>query len=242
KALANPDGWFPSAYEAIGNWPLPDGSTAVLYHQRRGRPKPEGGARVSYTDFEAGKIQVRGLNAQLSAWDPNQSAWSSALLSADRVDVLGMKIRGVAADLENFSIFPLYGGGAGDYAWNDMRVMRLDRAVVRSLEVEAPDVQAFLEKRVPGLKLDSLVLDGTLKASGSWEGRPVTAEAAVEVDRATRSLRVRVLSATYAGFAVPVALFKPVSALDYSLDPTPERPFTLDLPGVTLRDGRLTIP
>ncbi|MFI5346858.1 MAG: hypothetical protein ACHQ51_10840 [Elusimicrobiota bacterium] len=243
KAMAAPDGWFQGAYEALERWPLPDGTAAVLYRQRRGRANPASVPRVSYTFFEAGQTQVRGLNVDLGSWDAGASDWGNVMLSADRIDMpQGLKIRGLTADLENFSVFPLYEGGRGDFAWSDMRLMRLDRAIVRSLQVDAADIQAFAEKSFPGLKLDSLVLDGTAKASGSWNGRSVAVEAAVELDRATQSLRVRVLSASYAGFAVPAALFKPVQELDYSLAATPERPFALELAGVTLRNGRLTVP
>jgi hypothetical protein len=241
KALNAPDSWFAAAYEGLDRWPLPDGSSATLYRLRR-RVKPAGNQRLAYAYFEAGPAQVHGLNVDLGAWDQNRSAWPLAMISADRVDALGLKVHALAADLENFSLVPLYEGGAGDYAWSDMRLTRLDKVTVRSLQLDAADVQAFLEKRTPGLKLDALTLDGTAKASGSWNGRPITVEAALELDRAAQSLRLRIVSATYAGFPIPASFFKPVEALDYSLAPTAERPFALDLPGVTMRNGRLTVP
>ena len=241
KALNAPDSWFSAAYEGLDRWNLPDGSAATLYRLRR-RAKPAGNQRLAYSFFEAGPTQTRGLNVDLGAWDPNRSAWPLVMISADRVDASGLKVHALTADLANFSVIPLYEGGAGDYAWTDMRLTRLDKVTVRSLQMDAADIQAFLEKRTPGLKLDSLALDGTAKASGSWNGRPISVEAALELDRTAQSLRLRIVSATYAGFTVPASFFKPVEWLDYSLAPTAERPFALDIPGVTMRNGRLTVP
>jgi len=242
KAVGDPDGWFQNSYEAVDRWPLPDGSTALLYRQRRGRAKPPGGRRLAYLFFEAGKTQVRNLNIDLGDWDRGASAWPTVMLSADRIQNSGLTVRGVTADLENFSFAPLYEGGLGDYDWNDLRLMRLDRAVVRSFQVDAADLKAYVEKRVPGLSLGVLTLDGTIKASGSWNGRPVAAEAALELDRAGHRLTLRVLSASYMGFNIPPAFFLPIQELGLSLAPTPERPFFIDLPGLTLRGDRLTVP
>src|SRR6185369_11413348 len=126
--------------------------------------------------------------------------------------------RGVTADLRNFAVHPFYEGGRGDFDWNDMRVLRLDRLVVRSLQLDAADLKTLIEKRVPGLTVATLTLDGTAKLSGSWKGRAVALEAALDYDRDARRLRARVLSAGYMGFAVPPALFAPVTELDFPLD------------------------
>jgi hypothetical protein len=242
KALNAPESWFPNAYEQADKWPLPDGSTAVLYRQRGGRAKPASDRRLAYAYLEAGKILVHGMNIDLGAWDQGASVWPTVMLSADRVDADGVTVRGIAADLVNFSIFPLYEGGRGDYAWNDMRLMRLDRVIVRSAQIDAAEIKKYAEKRMPWMTLTSLTLDGTLKASGSWNGRPVALEASIEVDRPGRRLHLRVISASYMGMAIPPVLFGPVKELDYSLAPTPERPFFLDVSGVTLRNDRITIP
>lgn len=242
KVMAEPDGWFQNAYENVDRWPLPDGSAAVLYRQKRGRAKPAGGRRLAYLFFEAGKTQVRNLNLDLGNWDAARSAWPAVMVSADQIQGGGLTLRGVTADLQNFSYAPLYEGGLGDYSWDDIRLMRLDRAIVRSFQIDAADLKKYLEKRVPGLSVGSLTLDGTVKASGSWNGRPVAMEAALDLDRPGQRLRLRVLSASYMGFSIPPAFFLPVQELGLSLAPTPERPFYVELPGLTVRGDRLTVP
>jgi hypothetical protein len=242
KEIKDPDGWFQNAYQVDASWPLPDGSTAVLYRQKRARPKPLPKDRMNYAFFQAGHTKIRGLRAQMSGWDPAESDWKNVIASVDRIEVRGLVISGVAAELKDFSFVPVYQGGIADYDWSDVRLMRLDAVTIRSLTVKAADLKAFLEDRVPGLRLDSLTLDGTVKASGAWHGKSVSAEAALDLDRAARTLRVRLISVSYMGSPVPVSLFKPVKELTISLAPNPETPFAIDLPGLTLRDGTLTVP
>jgi hypothetical protein len=197
---------------------------------------------MNYAFFQAGHTKIRGLRAQMSGWDPAESDWKNVIASVDRIEVRGLVISGVAAELKDFSFVPVYQGGIADYDWSDVRLMRLDAVTIRSLTVKAADLKAFLEDRVPGLRLDSLTLDGTVKASGAWHGKSVSAEAALDLDRAARTLRVRLISVSYMGSPVPVSLFKPVKELTISLAPNPETPFAIDLPGLTLRDGTLTVP
>jgi hypothetical protein len=242
KVVAEPGGWFELAYDQDAIWPLPDGSSAVLYRQKRGRRRPLSLARLDYPVFDAGMISGRGMHVALSNWAPALSSWGDVALSADRIDIRGLSVRGVAADLRNFSFVPMYETSAGNFDWNDVRVMRVDGVVVRSLQVDAADLKSFLEKRVPGLKLDELTLERTIKASGYWNGKPVSVEAALVLDKAARRLKVDVLSASLFGINLPTALFRPIKELNLSLEPNPETPFTVDLPGLTIRGGRLTIP
>ncbi len=242
KTVLEPGGWFARAYEEVAQWPLPDGSAAVLYRQRRGRAKPFDRRSISYGAFAAGEIKGSGMRIDLGQWDRDLSAWKTARASVDEISVRGLRIRGAAADLEDFSFVTIDRYGVAEYDWNDIRLMRLNRVIVRGLEIDADDLKDFLEKRVPGLKLDSLTLDGTVKAAGQWKGRPVSAEAALELDATARRLKVAILSASYLGISVPPVLFRPIKELNLSLEPNPETPFFIDLPGLTIKDGRLTIP
>jgi hypothetical protein len=53
---------------------------------------------------------------------------------------------------------------------------------------------------------------------------------------------VAILSASYLGAPIPSALFRPIKELNLSLEPNPETPFFIDLPGLTIKGGKLTIP
>ena len=241
KTITDPDGWFGRGYEELARWPLPDGSAAVLYRQKRGRRSPIAKRIVAYDLFATGDIKGAGLTIDLGPWDRGLSAWRDVRAVVKEISVRGLKVSGVAVDLQNFSLVTQF-DTESVYDWNEMRVMRLDRVAVRSLRIEAADLKSFLEKRVPGLKVDALTLDGTVKVAGSFYGRPVAAEAALELDRPGHRLKVAILSASYLGVPLPVALFRPIKELNLSLEPNPETPFFIDLPGLTLKNGRLTIP
>ena len=242
KEIFDKEGWFGRAYEEVARWPMPDASFAVLYRQRRGRAKPTDKRVISYEAFAAGEVKGSDMRVDLGAWDSGLSAWKIARASVAEISVRGLTVRGAAADLENFSFATIDRYGFTQYDWNEIRLMRVDRVTVRGIEVRADDLRIFLEKRVPGLKLDSLTLDGTVKAAGTFHGRPVAAEAALELDKTAHRLKVAVLSASYLGFPVPSALFRPIKELNLSLDPNPETPFYIDVPSLTIKGGRLTIP
>jgi hypothetical protein len=240
KAVADPDGWFARAYEKDARWTLPDGSAAVLYRQRRGLPRPTGRGATAFDYFEFGRVKGGGLRVDPGPWDPRLSAWPVVGASLDRVTARGLTVRGAAAELENVSFAALSGGDLAVYDWNELRMLRLDRLSVRSLSIDGEGLKAFLEGLLPGLRVDKLVLEGTAKASGRWNGRPVAAEASVALDRTARRLNVRVLAASILGAPLPAGLFFPELALP--LDANERIPFAVDLPGVTLKGGRLTVP
>jgi hypothetical protein len=240
RTIEDPDGWFSRGYEETARWPLPDGSSAVLYRQKRGRRAPLIKDPVVYLAFGVGSVSGSGLRIDLGPWDRDVSAWPGVRVSADQLSIRGLKVSGVAADLQNFSLVNQYDLPVSD--WNEMRVMRLDKISVKSLSIQASDLKTFLEKRVPGLAVNDVTLDGTVKVSGSYQGRPVAAEAALELDKPGHRLKVAVLSASYLGVPIPPALFRPIKELNLSLDPNPETPFFIDVPGLTIKNNRLTIP
>ncbi len=161
-----------------------------------------------------------GMHVDLGDWDPALSAWKAVHAAIGEVNVRGLKIHGTSFDLENFGLASHYETRA-ELDWDELHVMRLDRVTMRTLEVDAADLKAFVEKRVPGMKLNSLTLDGTVKAEGSWNGHPLALEAALELDRAARRLKVAVVSASYMGIPVPAALFRPIKELNLSLRSEP---------------------
>jgi hypothetical protein len=158
------------------------------------------------------------------------------------VNVRGLAVRDVSAQLTNFSITKADDVGIRQYDWDNVRVMRLDRVVVNHLSITADDLKVFIEKRAPGLVIENVVLDQTVKVQGRWQGRTVVAEAALDFDREDHALRIRIVSASYMGWSVPRILFRPIKELNLSLRANPETPFDIDLAGLTIKDGRLTIP
>jgi hypothetical protein len=242
KKIKDPEGWFRVAYEEDARWPLPDRSAAVLYRLRRNRPSPLSRRQITFDIIESGSDRVESLRASFGEWQRDRSAWRSAEISAGRVFVRDLNVTGIRARLDGPSLVIPGGDGLSAFEPDTVRLTRLDRLSIESLQVTADDLKAFLVKRVPGLELDSLTLDGTARASGRWKGKAVALEAALDLDRAARVLRVRVISASYMGTPLPVMLFRPIKELTISLDPNPETPFSIELSGITMKGGRLTVP
>lgn len=237
-----PHGWFQRAYEQIREWPLPDGSTARLFRQRANMPKPFAGSRMTYQFFQAGKAELQDLRVALGEWDRVSSVYKTAKVTAGRVTVRGLVIRGLDAELEDAGLVPVYAGERSE-EWVDARLLKLGRLRIKSLDVGAADVAAFLEDRVKGLKVSSVELDeGSIRVAGAWKGHRVAAEAAVSFLDAPRRLKVDVKSARFGGSAIPVALFRPIKELTVPLYPSPETPFAIELAGLTLDNGRLSVP
>lgn len=235
-------GWFQRAYEQIKEWPLPDGTTARLYRQRRVMPKPFAGSKMTYQFFQAGKAELQDLRVTLGEWDKGASAYKTAKVAAARVTVRGLVIRGLEAELEDVGLVPVYSGERSD-EWVDARILKLGRLRLNSVELGAAELRAFLEARVKGLKVSSLTLDqGAVKAEGTWKGYKVSAEAALTLVDAPRRLKIDVRSAKFGGSPLPNFLFKPIKELTVPLYPSPETPFAIELPGLTLNNGRLTVP
>lgn len=235
-------GWFQVGYQEIARWPLPDGSSAILYRQRRGRSAPFPGRRIVIDAFASDGASASGLRLDFDGWSPASSSWKSAQLNVARVMVRGLAVDDLSARADNFAFITAPGADARNLSPSDLRIMRLDRLSIQSGRVSAASLQAFANARLHGLVLDRVTLDGTVRAEGRWYGRAVSMEVALELDRATRVLRVRVLSASYMGTPLPVGLFGHIKDLTVSLDPNPETPFAIDLPGLTIKNGLLTIP
>lgn len=242
KEIGDPDSWFRDAFSEDARWPLPDKSTAVLFRLRR-TPPPWQKRELDFSDASIGADRVQGLRLVFHDWDAQRSSWRETDASAASAKVRGLNVTGIAAELGGFG-FVVPGGSAGVTAFSpeDARLTRLDRVTVKSLQVTADDLKAFLVQRVPGLELDAVTIDGAVRAAGRYKGKEIALEAALELDRAARVLRVRVLSASYMNTPLPLALFKPIKELTISLDPNPETPFAIDLPGLTLKNNRLTVP
>jgi hypothetical protein len=243
ERIRDKDGWFQEAYAEDARWPLPDKSTAVLFRLRRAVLPPWRKRDLAFNDVSIGDDRAESLRFAFHDWTPERLSWRTTDFSAAFVKVRGLKVTDVSARLDGFS-FAVPGGNAGltTFSPEDVRVTRLDRVTVLGLTVTAEDLKAFLAARIPGLELDSVTLDGAVRASGRYKGRQVALAVLPELDRAARVLRVRVLSAAYMGTPLPLALFKPIKELTISLDPNPETPFAIDVPGITLKNGRLTVP
>ncbi len=240
--IREPRGWFSKAYEQIEVWALPDGSSATLFRQRRGLKKPYDGKTLVYQVFNIGKVDIIDLKAQFGQWDPAASVYKSATITAKSLDVRGLQIKDPDVELYDLGFVPVVRDGRGDDEWVDMRLMRLGRVRVNSLDVGAEELKLFLAERVKGLMVSEVILDNTVIVRGKFKGKAVAAEAALTLLDQPRRLKIDIKSAKWGGINVPLHLFREIKELEIPLYPNPETPFAIEMPGLTIKGGRLTIP
>jgi|CXWL01.1.fsa_nt_gi hypothetical protein len=233
--------WFNTAYEEVANWPLPDGSTATLFRQRRGLKKPVNGKGLFYQVFNAGKVELTGLKAQFGPWDEKRSTYKNVTVSAKQADIRGLITAGPELELEGVGFVPLY-TDADRTNWSDLRVLRLERLKVKSLDIGAEELMIFIPQRVKGLTVTDIVLEKTVRIAGTYKGKSVAAEASIDLLDSPRRLKIDILSASIAGVSLPLSLFREIKELSVPLYPNPETPFDIDLPSLTIKNGRLTVP
>jgi len=234
-------GWFGKAYEQIAEWTLPDTNRAILYRQRRGLKKPYEGKFLVYQHYTAGKVVIKDLKANFGPWDPEKSVYKTMSINVGQLDVRGLILNDTNLDLIGVGFMPITKKGRDD-DWIDIRLLRLERLRIHSLDVGAEELKKFLNLRVKGLAVEELKLDNTVRISGAFNGKPVSAEAALKLLDEPRRLKIDIMSVRLAGLSVPLSMFKEIKELTVPLYPNPETPFAIELPGLTIANGRLTIP
>jgi len=239
--IKDPTGWFVKAYEEIARWPLPDSNNAILYRQRRGMKKPYAGKFLVYQHYTAGKVAIEDLKATFGPWDSEKSAFRTMNLLVGELNVHGLVLKDTDLDLTGARFIPITKKGRED-DWTDIRMLRLESLRINALSVGAAELKTFISKRVKGLTVDQLKLDKTVRITGTYDGKPVSAEAGLRLLDAPRRLKIDILSVRLAGITVPLSVFREIKELTIPLTPNPETPFTIELPGLTIADDRLTIP
>ena len=239
--IQDPRSWFGRAYEEIGRWPLPDTNNAILYRQRAVLKRPYLGRTLVYQHYTAGKVIITNLKAKFGDWDASKSVYKSMALDVGELDVRGLILRGTDLELTNVGFVPITKKDRED-DWIDIRLLRLDRVKINALDVGAEELKVFLNERVKGLSISEITLNKTLRVSGTYSGKPIAAEAALQLLDNPRRLRIDIRSVNLAGVSVPLSMFREIKELTIPLYPNPETPFSIEFPGLTIANGRLTIP
>jgi 4-amino-4-deoxy-L-arabinose transferase-like glycosyltransferase len=240
KSIKDPKGWFLAAYEEIGRWPLPDNSTAVLYQQKRFAAPPVKGGRSTYQFYASGWVEATDLVLEFGDWDAQRGVFRRAKLSAAEINVGALRLAGLQLEAEDLLFQPIYEHGSN--TWGDVRILKLGRLRVKSLRTDAGSVKAFLEKLVGGLRISELVLDQDVKLRGRLGNMQVSAQVSARLETSPAALRLGLVEARLGDSPAPDFLLAPFRTFVRPLTPTPETPFAIEVPGLTLSNGWLTVP
>ncbi|MBI4375807.1 MAG: glycosyltransferase family 39 protein [Elusimicrobia bacterium] len=230
--------WFSKAYRPVKGWDLPDGSEAVLYEQASPKKPPfrEGDARFDF--YEIGRVEARKIRLWVEKWSQADGMYQRAGLEAESIQLRGLEILHPKLEFEGLRL--VSASSVGSPAWEEPRLLRLKRLKLRSAEITEEGLRVFLEKRLRGLKIDRLHIEDGVRASGAWKG--VSLALALSLRREGDALTANVESARIGITPVPGWALGRWRSIRIPLSPTSETPFWIDLPGLTLSQGRLTIP
>lgn len=237
KLIGNARGWFMQGYESVGTWPLPDGSSAVLYQQKRLVRPPLPLSHYDFQYYESGQFTATDMKLELGTWDPVAAAYKSASLSGREAKLRGLELGTVRVEMEGLTFIPIADAGIG---WQDMRILRMSKLRIASASLDSEAVRAYIQSRIKGLTLSVLDLGKTVKAEGKFKAFALSAEVAVALS--SDVLHVNLLRAKLGPFIAPPSLLHGFDSFSLPLTPTTELPFRLELPGLTLANGRVSVP
>jgi len=237
--INDPRGWFKRAYVQVRSWPLPDGSQAVLFAQRRFKRAPFRGSVYRFQFYRSGPLSAKNLRVDLGPWDARAGDYPRMRIWAPQVLFRGLALTHVALELDDAILIPVK-DEPGPRAWDDARFLRAGRLKIVSAQISADDLALFLENQAKTLDISSLTLDaGVASLQGKFSFIPVSAAVRVALDRSAGRIDFKILSARAAGVSLPAAWLARLVPPFVSLAPTPGIPFAVDPGDVTLKGGRL---
>ncbi|UPT73611.1 MAG: hypothetical protein M0D55_17390 [Elusimicrobiota bacterium] len=244
-AIEERDGWFSRAFVERRSWPLPDGTTAVLYARRRQAAPPLRGRSFSGPLRVSSLLEIPAAELALGPWNAKRGVYERVSAAAPLVRLKGLAVAGVRAELRD-AVLVADAGGA--------RLVSVGGVSIRAASVDAAALSAFLT-RGP-LRARSVALDGTARVAVSAKGLPFSAEAAL-VSGPGRPCAAELRAVRAAGVPIAPGAFLrwgangPLFELSTSPGRTTVRtvfglsrsvPFEIELPGCSARGGRLSIP
>ncbi|MFA6030812.1 MAG: glycosyltransferase family 39 protein [Elusimicrobiota bacterium] len=248
--MLSPAGWFGSGWRELRRFPLPDGSEAVLFQQRRFARPPLAEKVLRFDYFEEGSVSARDLRVELGDFDPARGLYPRVRVRAEELVVRGLLVRDFDAVLEGLVLIPAAEAGSDSRTVRmgtnglplDVRFLRLDRLSLLRAAVGADALAAFISERSRGAgPVQADIEGGLLQAAFRVRNAVVSAAVRAALAPDGRSVSFALERLSVAGIPVPTALLGRHARFTRSFAPDPELPFELSLAGLRLDGGRLLI-
>lgn len=223
--LENPPGWFGRVFREKDRWPLPDGSTAILYQCD---PLPVRDVDAGLLNVELKELVLPKLKATdvmlrarpRSAKDTAVGRYDELLLSARRLEYQGVAFDDVSVRLVEPQVnLPLF------LETQEIQLLSL-RALYPRAAVSETGLTELLERKAGWIKRPDIRFENSaLIVQAALSGIPVKLVARIKVSG--DQLTTRLMSWRLAGIPLPKVFVRAVTNRRVTLRPNSETPFAL---------------
>ncbi len=220
--------WFGKAYKVVGQWPLPDGSQATLYHAN---PDPVSVPKDEMMSVNLKEVQLPGVllhdvairAVTQSPDDTAHGRLASLTARASSVDYRGLQVENAEVDLIRPQInLPRY------REEGELQILALDRLSVKGT-IRSETLLALAGQKARWLSNPSALFnDDVIVLAGRLGGKvPVRVE--VRLDDDGEVLQPRLQAVSIGGVPVPVVFVRALTDLTVPLSPNCDWPYRIDL-------------
>ncbi len=242
ELLERPPLWLEKTFSPVEEWPLPDGSSAVLL-QKDPKPVPWpsglGEVDISLRRFPLPRFEAEGLRVRLvpgPAASAARGAFARILLECRSLNYRGLVLREAALDCREVEVnLPRL------LQEGELHLLRVGE-VRPSVRITAETLRDYLAKKARWLKETEVSLEnGRARVRGKAAGVSVEAEASARLSPDRRSLRLAVERARLAGVPLPLFLARKYTRKVFSLEPSKGLPFRVAVEDFGLENGVLSV-
>jgi 4-amino-4-deoxy-L-arabinose transferase-like glycosyltransferase len=245
RLMLDPSSWFQRGWKELRRFPLPDGTEAVVFQQRKLEKAPLKEVKAHFDYFEEGNVVARDMTVDFGRFDQARGVYPLVKLSAQSLSVRGLSIEGLSAEMEDLALIAIDSKDPGKpeaALLNEFRFLKMRRIKLISAAVRRESLAAFLKSRIKGFEPAAVDMDkGMVVASGRLKGVSLSAAASAALSGDGRSLEIAIGAVWVAGVPFPTFLLGRHARYVRGLEPDPELPFELAVSGLSLSGGRLVI-
>jgi hypothetical protein len=240
--LQNPPAWFQKSFQKISEWPLPDGSTAVLYKKSvSDMPWPQalGSVEMTLDSFPLAGFEAEGLRVRFepaSATGARQGRFARVLIESQKLDYRGLTLDQVVLDGREVQVnLPLF------LETREIRFLEVGE-IRPSVRLRAETVEAWLGRKAPWLISPRVRLEnGSFRVEGQAKGLSLEIEGSARLSPGKDQITLQADRAAVAGIPLPLALARPLARKTFSLEPGPNLPFHVRVEQVMVQDGAVKV-
>ncbi len=234
--------WLEKTFTRVMQWPLPDGSQAVLF-QRDVKsvawPSALGEVVFELKQFPLPRFEAEGLRVHLvpaSAGQAKKGEFTRIVIECDRLDYRGLVLESVRIDGRDVQInLPRL--------LENRELLFLRVGELRpSVQIGGETLVRYLQARARWLRDPRVALeDGLVRVSGRAHGLPLNVSARAELSPTRDAVTLTLDSARIGPVPLPLFLIRAYTCKTFSLDPSKDLQFPVRMDELTIKNGLLTV-